>query len=444
MALVAEGSGLPPDRPAGFQHGLPGRRGRGRISRLLVAGAALLAAGAASEFLAAYRQGLEAAERAAWREAAVSMRQAIAERPQEKARLAHGFYFRRYLPHYQLGRALYEMGDCEAALAAWAESAAQGVVERFADELAFLERGSERCRQRLAARRAALHRLAAALDEAGAAAAEARRLREELRTMRSPGEVALRERLWEAERLLDEARARREAVAESRDPAALEAAATLAESAARGLAAVAAEGRRLQVGVRERQEDLLGSVETLAAEADELLAAGEYLRPYPAGLRRHRDKLAALAAAARAAGAGAAGSGAARRVAPPRLEELRANLEEGIRSVRWAQAGPPRALTAAAEALFAGDYEKVIELLDEARLGTKSTPHAELLRAAALFALHETADTERPELLAAAEEAVRACRAGDPDRRPLDGWFSPRFIAFFTGVEPAPPAGAAS
>ncbi len=88
-------------------------------------GAALWLAAAAlsADARASYRQGLEELERGAWQAAAESLREAIAERPEESVGA-----FRSYLPHYYLGLALSEAGDCQGALAAWSESERQGEV----------------------------------------------------------------------------------------------------------------------------------------------------------------------------------------------------------------------------------------------------------------------------------------------------------------------------
>ena len=68
---------------------------------------------------------------AATQDAVAGQFQAIAERPDEKARLSLSPFSKRYLPHFFLGEALLEMDDCEGALAAWAESERQGVVTRL-------------------------------------------------------------------------------------------------------------------------------------------------------------------------------------------------------------------------------------------------------------------------------------------------------------------------
>ena len=76
-----------------------------------------------SEFLEIYKVGLSAAEAGQWTRSAEMMREAIQIQPIAKAKVRRSFFFRRYLPYFHLGRALYESGDCRGALAAWEESA---------------------------------------------------------------------------------------------------------------------------------------------------------------------------------------------------------------------------------------------------------------------------------------------------------------------------------
>src|SRR5260370_33743682 len=53
--------------------------------------------------------------------------------------------YKPYLPHYYLGLAYFNTGNCEAAVKAWAESERQGSV-REAAEYKTLQRLREQCR----------------------------------------------------------------------------------------------------------------------------------------------------------------------------------------------------------------------------------------------------------------------------------------------------------
>ena len=70
-----------------------------------------------AEFLDFYKLGLSAAESEQWTQAAEMMRQAIDNQPQARTKVKKSLFFRRYLPHFHLGKALFESGDCGGALA---------------------------------------------------------------------------------------------------------------------------------------------------------------------------------------------------------------------------------------------------------------------------------------------------------------------------------------
>ena len=114
------------------------------------------------------------------------------------------------------------------------------------------------------------------------------------------------------------------------------------------------------------------------------------------------------------------------------LEALRADLTRATRNLRRAAEPPPEALTTAARAYFARDYEGVLtELEDRAFESERARSHAHLLQAAALFALYRASGGADGGLLERAGEQVRACHVADPSRVPPPAVFPPTFVAFF-------------
>lgn len=101
--------------------------------------------GAEGGFLEAYKQGLKALDNRQWELAAEKMREAVAGRSEESLRLPKKGYLRKYLPHYYLGVALFELGDCAGALESWAESERQDVVTRRQGVYDDLRRDREQC-----------------------------------------------------------------------------------------------------------------------------------------------------------------------------------------------------------------------------------------------------------------------------------------------------------
>ena len=68
-------------------------------------------------------------------------------RSEEKAKLPVASLPASYLPHFYLGYARFERGDCAGALAAWAESERQGVAPRL-PEFEVARRGRKTCEER--------------------------------------------------------------------------------------------------------------------------------------------------------------------------------------------------------------------------------------------------------------------------------------------------------
>lgn len=100
---------------------------KGLLIRLVLLGMLLPGAGhAASDFYRYYKTGVSAAETKDWALVEDMMQRAIEAEPEEKAHLLlhRGGYF----PHFYLGLARYHLGDCEGALAVWAESDQQGAI----------------------------------------------------------------------------------------------------------------------------------------------------------------------------------------------------------------------------------------------------------------------------------------------------------------------------
>ena len=113
-------------------------RGRAAIltSAILVA-LLLLAAAARADYEDSFARGIAAMDQRNWNEAVRRLSAAIQENPKEGGRvLLYGQRYRTYLPHYYLGVAYQNLGNCEAAQREWAESERQGMIQQ---ESAFKE-----------------------------------------------------------------------------------------------------------------------------------------------------------------------------------------------------------------------------------------------------------------------------------------------------------------
>ncbi len=117
--------------------------------QLWLAAAAIFALGlgaASADYRASYEKGIKAIDNKDWTGAIDALRAAAAEKSVEGERiLIYGMRFKPYLPHYYLGLAYFNTGDCQAAMKAWAESERQGAVRETA-EYKTLQSLRERCR----------------------------------------------------------------------------------------------------------------------------------------------------------------------------------------------------------------------------------------------------------------------------------------------------------
>jgi hypothetical protein len=119
---------------------------------LLGIGLMVLAGGAWADFKKSYLDGREAAEKGRWAEARRLMTEAIAERPDAAAKvILYGRIPDPYVPHFYLGLANANLGDCSAAVAAFKNAGSSAVVAALPKELAEQRRQQARCEQQLLA-----------------------------------------------------------------------------------------------------------------------------------------------------------------------------------------------------------------------------------------------------------------------------------------------------
>jgi hypothetical protein len=389
----------------------------------------LVASAATADYKDDYRRGLEAQARKDWAEAARLMRAAIAERPQEEGLLSSGL-LRRYTPHYHLGVALAELGDCRAAVEAFDSSERQGKIAK--EELRDLTVRREACRQRITRTQEAASAARREVDAAAAAAFEVARLESApvMRSVWSGGSpsyasrqqpevarlAAARAALARGERELSEER-----VAE---------AGRLAQEARRALEALAREAGARRDELQTQVEGELGEMhKAVDAARRDLDFASRSLGPLPPDLARRAQALQDALQAAQAADIG---------TPLAVLQELQDRLRREVRALRAGVRAPPEELQEAATAYFAGDFATAVSLLagrsfPEAR----ATAHACLLHAAALYGATRTGggDTLDP-----VREELRRCRALPGRVRLVEQAFPPGFRALHAEVaaEPAP------
>jgi hypothetical protein len=330
-----------------------------------------VAAPVRADYRDSYRRGIEAAEKGRWAEAATHLRAAAAEQPKEGERVKlYGMRFEEYLPHFQLGQALFQSGDCEGALRAFGVSQGQGVVQK-GPAFRTLERTRAECQKRAAAHRPTPVPASAAAAQKAALAdlAHADELGRTVAALETEPALAP---AWKREESLAGAQAR---------------AAALLEIARQKLQRPNPEAADVATG-REA-----------AQKAAEVL---EGVRTAAAGFRQ------AAAAATPVASSPVAPSLAA---APPRLSPE---------------------LLRVAESYFSGRYRDVLAATtatepDDGPVGTQLL----LFRSAARYALYVTGGQSDELLRRQALIDATACRRQSPALQPDAEAFSPRFREFF-------------
>lgn len=401
-----------------------------RTIRAALLGAAFfgLASSAESQFLQEYKQGLKAAEDGDWRAAADAMRRAIAERPEEKASLPGRVYLKPYLPHYQLGVALFELGDCEGARGAWNEAERQGVISGRPEIGVVREKRAECERRERAATLAAAERAASeALSGADRASAALQAFASSQgATLWAEAKSSFRERQRGADDRLAAARRRSAEALRSADTAALAEAASLARRAATDFEDLRRDGLRRLAELDAQLGNQRSRIETLTADARSLLERTAPYAPHGAQIRRARADLEGLLGEQERALA----------VGDQRyLQGLASRLAFSMQQLETLAAPPPPLLTNAAEGFLRGDYAKVLELLaDLPPEDPRARAHALLLRAAARYQLWVEGGESDAEILAAATADAAQCRRTNPALAPPGPFFSPRFRALFDGV----------
>jgi hypothetical protein len=361
-----------------------------RIAAIALVGVSLLAArDAAADYKDSYKKGLDAVEGAKWAAVEGFMREAIQEKPTEgEAIRLYGQRFETYLPHYYLGLALFQKGDCDGAVKSWDTSEAQGAV-RKASQYKVLTKNKADCQVRLAKAPTPAPKAPAGPDPAAVAAAsraadaELARAEEASRAVAGLQTDPLLAPAWSQEAGLG--------------PAQTRAAETLATART-----------RLDSGKRKPDLAQLGEAKELAANAaSHFEAIRSTAQTRQAALRAEKARADAQ---------------------PPRSTPTPLPLTPA----GGAPGSVPADLKDGARAFFAGEYGRAIELLKGAdRTQGRVAAQAFAIRAAARYALFILGGNKDQELLRGAEADVKANRQADAKFQPDSQAFSPRFVEFY-------------
>ncbi len=111
----------------------------------------LVASVAVADYKKNYLDGVDAAKKGQWVEVRRLMTAAIAERPDAGRVRFYGSIPEPYVPHYYLGLANANLGDCPSALSAFKNPGSSALVAGLAKEAAELGRARARCEQQMLA-----------------------------------------------------------------------------------------------------------------------------------------------------------------------------------------------------------------------------------------------------------------------------------------------------
>lgn len=362
-----------------------------------------------------YRVGLEALEAGRFDEAVRELRNAIAQRAEAKVG------FRRYLPHFYLGLALHELGDCRGAITAWTKSEEQNEIKKVRDEYTDLRTRRKQCEDLLAELAAVQEQAQQDLEVARQSATKVISLSHQQALQSDWGSYAARQRaaneqLSQAETLVrnGQAEADRGKLAQAR---------TLAAAATKSLDQLAGEARARLRELNEATAEALEQLGVVEGSASNVLESINDLKPFPPVLRRHARELQQIIDEAKAKEGSATTS---------ELITLQDRLTVAMSQLRRAATRPPRALVGAVEAFLAGDFPKVLEVLRDAEYrDRRALAQRCLLRAGSRHALYVLEGEREARWLDEARTDIAACAQLDPHPEPMAKFYSPSFIDFY-------------
>jgi hypothetical protein len=341
---------------------------------------------AAADYKDSYKQGIEAVEKSRWADAVRLMEEAIASKAAEGETIRfYGQRFEPYLPHFYLGLALFNSGDCVGALRSWATSESQGAV-RKSDQYRILTKNRSACEAKASTPKPTPAVPATPLP--------------------GPDPAALAQATQAAESALKKADDAARGVAALQIDPVLSSAwgqdATLGPAQDRAKEALAAARARFETARKKPDLVQLGEARDAADRATQQL---DSVSSHAA--RRRTELMAASKPTPPGPAPATPPATATRLPAPPEL-------------------------LAGARAFFGAQYPQTVALLAGAdSLPGRAGAQGLMLRAAARHALYLIGGEKDAKLLSNARADARASRRLDPQVAPDPQAFSPRFVDLF-------------
>lgn len=398
-----------------------------RVASVALFVALITSIGAAADYKDSFKRAIQALNQRRWAEAAQLFREALSQQGVEAPDPINisGMDYKPYLPEYYLGVALMNANDCAGALEAWRISEQQGAIKKTRENrtLAQLRRDCDARLAKAAPPPATPPPPSAApakpAPDAGALLAALDATKANLDGARR-AEAALSPIRTDLDQLMP-------GVWESSD---------YGTSRASALGVLSSAQAKFDAASRESDLAQLLDAAALAT------AARQQFESVHQKATARRDELRRLATLSSAGSANTA-------IEPPSggAPLVAARPAVGVAGTKVSQPPPsgaavpplplrlPRELLSAAQYFFGGEYQRTLSSLAAARYRSgPAAAQAYLFRAAASHALYLLHGEKDAQFLRDAEENVRLCKKSNPQLRPDNNAFSPRFVQFFTNT----------
>jgi hypothetical protein len=419
------------------------------LKSLLVPGLSLVASlfvlTAHADFKRDYGSGKRAYNDGNYRDAVTDLEKAIADNAEAQAQVRiYGMRFEPYLPHYYLGQAKFNLGDCQGAMQAFRESIRQGLIQEQ-DQFSELQVNMGVCESQVVDVSAIAQAADEAINELVDAADSLAALGNE-NLLRSEWGSQWQPELDGAMGTADSLRERLARAVEETDPDAIgsiTAAAGDATSAVNGTKALA-EARI--AAIRTEQADRLAvQQEEAARELRQAVAAAKTVAQPQDGSSQMLDLKQELDnQVTRAEGLSSTATALNQR-------EIAQTISNTLRRFRqaeqdWqvqqraiadqqrtiAERTPPPALKQVADAYFTGDYSTAASLARPDSLNQdRAKIQALLFRAAASYNLYMLSGEKETDKLRQAQADIRAIKRLNSGFSPYIAAFSPNFLQLF-------------
>ncbi len=401
----------------------------------------VLAFAAAADYKRDYGDALRALEKGDLEKAIEELESAIAENAQSAERIRlYGVRYEPYLPHYYLGLARVQSGDCEGAMRAWSESSNQGVIAKT-DLAPAMQQQMQRCQASVVDidAVAGATRTQVGVLNGAIATAEDIKANPQMRDEWSKRPEWDRQ-LQQAKNLsrqistgLDGAISQRDEdqLTQWSDQAAQLSGILSSEMNTASEWLAEAKRRQQQQAVAARRNEARQELLRLQAAARSP-ANADLTTPTLNRLRNELDQLAQRAATVADGQQVDAMTQLARELNGKLRSYRQAVQEYQAEQAQIARRQAPEALKTLAQNFFSGKYREVTAAANPADFSSeRERIQAHLFRAAAAYHQYVLSGSEDARLLRVAQNDIRAIKQIDGGFSPYLAAFSPRFVTLF-------------